>query len=206
MTIVVRRWRMGSIIRYMVKTTYIYGLKDPRDDKIYYVGRTNNPQRRNWEHRASNKHAYSAWHREMHAASVKPVMIVLERVTGNGFFHEMKWMKKLKAEGQPLRNISKKPGKFSERSFGPLKSAEQIRAEQTARVQAAWRKWWDSLSAEEKSRRQRARVNEKSKQAGRDYWAKMTPEQRMQKHHERWAKMTDDAKRRVFEGYKERRR
>jgi hypothetical protein len=192
---------MGAIIGRM--KTYIYGLKDPRDGKFYYVGRTNNPQRRNWEHRATLKHTYSAWHLKMHADGIKPVMEILEVTGGNGFFHEIKWMKLLRQQGHPLVNVKQRSvGPHSLRVFDPPKSEEEVRIEKTKRIQAAWRKWWDSLSAEEKSRRQRAKTNEKSKKAGRDYWMKMTPEQRMKKHKERWARMSEDAKKRVLEGYK----
>lgn len=33
-----------------MKKTYIYGLKDPRDNQIYYVGKSNDPQRRLEQH------------------------------------------------------------------------------------------------------------------------------------------------------------
>lgn len=33
-----------------MKKTYIYGLKDPRDNQIYYVGKSDNPQRRLEQH------------------------------------------------------------------------------------------------------------------------------------------------------------
>ena len=132
-------------------------------------------------------------------------MVILAKTTENGLGHELSWMKKLRSEGHPLANLSNHSlGKISEKTFGSLKTPEQIKKEQGERIQARWRKWWDSLSPEEKSRRQRAKVNAKSKKAGRDFWMNMTPEQRKEYVRQRMERMSPENRQRVVEGWKNR--
>jgi len=152
----------------MLTYTYIYGLKDPRDDKFHYVGRTNNPTRRNYEHRAmKTKNAYSDWHVEMMGAGVRPVMVILAKVSGNGAYHELVWLKRLIAEGHPIRNKRQRRtggSKIGTQTFGPLKSTEEIRAEKAERIKASWRKWYDSLTAKQRSEYQRKKLDNGGKE------------------------------------------
>jgi hypothetical protein len=195
----------------MTKFIYIYTLTDPRDGLIHYVGKTNNPQRRKYEHqkKTTRKHGplYAPWHESLLASGLQPIFNILEEVVWPGIVAEKTWMKKLREEGHPLVNSNRYvPGKISEQTFRGvvIKSAQQIRQEQAQRIQARWRKWWDSLPPEEKSRRQRAKVNEKSKQGGRDFWANMTPEERKEFVRRRMEKMSPENKIKVFEGWKQR--
>lgn len=195
-----------------MKTIYIYTLTDPRDGLIHYVGKTNNPQRRKYEHQQKSStrqqgKMYSPWHEELSSVGLSPIFEIVEEVAFPGIVAEKMWMKKLREEGHPLVNSERYvPGKVSEKTFRgvAIKSAEQIRQEQAERIQARWRKWWDSLSPEEKSRRQRAKVNAKSKKAGRDFWMNMTPEQRKEYVRKRMERMSPDNRQKVVEGWKQR--
>lgn len=186
--------------------TYIYTLTDPRDGLIHYVGRTNSPKRRNWEHRNKSKALkYSPWHQGLLAAGLRPLMEVVEEVAGTGVIAERMWTQKLREEGHPLVNaLGVHVGQIGEGKTAfrgkEIMSAEQVRQWRAKDIQSKWQKWWDSLPPEEKSRRQRAKVNEKSKQAGRDYWAKMTPEEKAQVLKSRWEKMSPENKARVLAG------
>lgn len=191
----------------MKKFVYIYTLTDPRDMLIHYVGRTNNPQRRKYDHqsksRTTNAGYCHPWHSELLATGLKPIFTVVEEVVWPGCVAEKMWMKKLREEGHPLVNSTRYvPGKISKKCFRGIviKSAEQIRIEQAERIQARWRKWWDSLAPEEKSRRQRAKTNDKSKRAGREFWSEMTPEERKEFVRQRMERMSPGNRARVLRG------
>lgn len=167
-----------------MRFTYIYTLTDPRDDLVHYVGKTNSPKRRNWEHCCKSKaKEYSPWHEELVAFGLKPILEVVEEVSGNGIIQERQWIEKLRAAGHPLVNPLRfypgDPGEGKTDFRGAvILTAEEIRAWRAKDIQAKWRKWWDSLSEEEKSRRQRAKTNEKSAKAGREAWKNMNQQQR----------------------------
>jgi DNA-binding transcriptional regulator YiaG len=67
-----------------MNTTYIYGLVDPRDHKLFYVGKSNRPNARLSQHiaeaSAGGKHAKSLRIREMTASGYQPELIILEAV------------------------------------------------------------------------------------------------------------------------------
>jgi len=192
----------------MTHFTYIYTLTDPRDGLIYYVGRTNSPKRRNWEHRNKSKAlTYSPWHQELLAAGLRPLMEVVEEVSGTGVIAERMWIAKLREDGHPLVNS----WRFIQGPIGEGKttfrgkevmSAEEVRQWRARDIQSKWQKWWDSLPAEEKSRRQRNRTNAKSRQAGRDFWSKMSPEERQEFCRKRWERMSPENRAKVLAGNK----
>lgn len=67
------------------KTTFIYGLKDPRVGKIRYVGKSNDPRRRLMNHVAEARHARRRtytfnWIRKLLREGVRPEIEVLEEV------------------------------------------------------------------------------------------------------------------------------
>lgn len=157
-------FRYNSTMR---RFTYIYTLTDPRDGLIHYVGRTNDPKRRNYEHRSKFKTSYSPWHQELLATGLKPIFSIVEGVYGPGVVAEKMWMKKLKDAGHPLVNAQGyKRGKLGSKIFrgAVIKSAEQIRLERSARIKTNWRKWYDSLTKEEKSEYQRKKLDNGGKE------------------------------------------
>ena len=77
---------------YVMKTTFIYALADPRDlTKIRYVGKANNPSNRYCCHttKFDNKDQYNThknnWIRSLAKENLKPVLIILDEVDREGW-------------------------------------------------------------------------------------------------------------------------
>lgn len=61
---------------------YIYGLLDPRDDQIRYVGKTDNLERRYQMHLRDKYHCYRVyWIQSLREAGLLPTMKVIEEVS-----------------------------------------------------------------------------------------------------------------------------
>src|SRR3990167_4036755 len=69
----------------MTEFTYIYGLVDPRDERIRYVGKSNNPRARLRAHfremRNSKPCHRTAWLSNLVSNGLKPIIIILDRVS-----------------------------------------------------------------------------------------------------------------------------
>jgi hypothetical protein len=92
------------------KPVYIYGLKDPRDDQIYYVGKTENPERRYREHLKDKKTntKKTQWVAELRSAGLQPEMVVLTTTTRQEWEEsEIYWIARGYEEGWPLVNLTK---------------------------------------------------------------------------------------------------
>lgn len=95
------------------QASYIYGLKDPRDGLIYYVGKSNHPERRKREHLedATTNAARVGWLNDLKAACLEPELVILERVDRNDWQRaEVYWIAKGYEDGWPLVNIAKGGG------------------------------------------------------------------------------------------------
>lgn len=83
------------------RTVLIYGLVDPRDDQIYYVGQTRIiPRVRLSQHKTYAKHVPTArlsrWLRELDAENLSPDVTILEEVhVDNADQAEQRWIAKL---------------------------------------------------------------------------------------------------------------
>jgi predicted GIY-YIG superfamily endonuclease len=64
---------------------YIYGLSDPREDRIRYIGATTNPQRRLAEHRRGFRQGsyLKKWVKRIQSEGVEPEMTILEETDWN---------------------------------------------------------------------------------------------------------------------------
>lgn len=91
------------------RIAYIYGLCDPRDGLIYYVGKSNAPQRRFIQHledKDSNVRKV-AWIDGLTAAGLKPEMRILEAVPRSEWAQaERAWIAHGINEGWPLTNLT----------------------------------------------------------------------------------------------------
>lgn len=89
---------------------YIYGLKDPRDNAIHYVGKSTRPKRRLEQHLAdisTNKDRVD-WLRDLQAAGSEPELTILEKSNDEDWQEaECKWIAIGREEGWPLTNISR---------------------------------------------------------------------------------------------------
>lgn len=88
--------------------SYIYGLKDPRDGAIHYVGKSNRPNYRLQQHmkdKASNP-GKASWLGELEAGGLVPTVVILEETDeGDWPEAERRWIAKGRSEGWPLTNI-----------------------------------------------------------------------------------------------------
>jgi hypothetical protein len=88
----------------------VYGLVDPRDEKIYYVGSAVNPRKRLTQHLqlTGQNIKKDAWLRDLHSIQLVPSIRILERdvLSNNRNETEKRWIKQLIGEGMPLHNIA----------------------------------------------------------------------------------------------------
>ncbi|GGI95237.1 GIY-YIG nuclease family protein [Deinococcus wulumuqiensis] len=94
--------------------TCIYALLDPRDEKIYYVGKTKNLRSRYFQHLKdmTYKHAKDgsimgrkkAWFEQLQAAGLAPEFVILEEADVDWHVRERYWITRLRSEGHPLLN------------------------------------------------------------------------------------------------------
>ena len=100
--------------------SYIYGLKDPRDGLVYYVGKSNNPDARLAQHleKRQNKRKV-AWLDALEAEGLTPELVILETVERKDWKEQERyWIALGREEGWPLTNI-KDGGDGSDEFVGP---------------------------------------------------------------------------------------
>lgn len=93
-----------------MKTTFIYTLSDPDSLKIRYVGKSNNPKKRLYDHLKSyhltTTHKNN-WIKSIVENNKIPILNIIDEVpVDNWQFWEIYWISKLKNEGNNLTNIS----------------------------------------------------------------------------------------------------
>lgn len=88
-------------------TTFIYGLVDPRDNQIKYVGKSDHPKKRLRQHLVDySNQQKQQWVKELKAASLTPILLVLAEVAADEWdTQERYWIQKLQDEGCSLLNI-----------------------------------------------------------------------------------------------------
>ena len=94
----------------MRKTTFIYALKDPRTNKIRYIGKANEPEKRYQNHinkcRDKNTHKRN-WINNLRQEKLKPVLEILEEVQIDKWKdYEKMYIKKYINEGCDLMNYT----------------------------------------------------------------------------------------------------
>ncbi len=93
---------------------HIYGLKDPRDGRIRYIGRTTQPRKRFTSHlrdrSTRTNQAKVLWIAELEALGLKPIMEILESVVNEpaSEIAERSWILTLRSDGT-LTNIALPP-------------------------------------------------------------------------------------------------
>jgi hypothetical protein len=89
-------------------TTFIYGLCDPRNGELRYVGKTRNPRRRLSRHTTELKNDYrSNWIRSLLSDGFKPEMFIIEDVSDDKWDEaERFWISYFKYIGANLTNLS----------------------------------------------------------------------------------------------------
>jgi hypothetical protein len=77
-----------------MKTTFIYGLLDPRDMRLRYVGKSNNPKVRYRDHVTENQISHKAsWIKGLSKLGLRPILIILDEVSRDGWEeYERAWI------------------------------------------------------------------------------------------------------------------
>lgn len=92
-----------------MRTTYIYGLRDPRDKMIHYIGKANSPKARLKQHmecEGANKYK-NAWLADLVSCGLKPTIDILEAIPLSEWQEaECRWIAIGKSEQWPLTNIN----------------------------------------------------------------------------------------------------
>lgn len=89
----------------------IYGLYDPRDDKLRYIGKATNFEDRLWQHinsaKKGDKSYRSNWIRMLLNLGMVPAIKLLGYSTVNSWQEDEKaWIAKMKKEGASLTNLT----------------------------------------------------------------------------------------------------
>lgn len=107
------------------ETTYIYGLADPRDGSIRYVGKSDNPESRYYQHlvdRTTNRYK-SEWIQDLSQWQLKPDLIIFEQVDADQWTQaERHYMDLGQRRGWPLTNIVN----YSGNGYDPIGDDEGI--------------------------------------------------------------------------------
>ena len=101
--------------------TFIYTLTDPFTNEIRYVGKSNDPKKRLYDHirccHLTNTHKNN-WVKSILEKSGKPLLNIIDKVPKNNWqLWETYWISKLKEEGHNLTNISDGGNGMSEHRY-----------------------------------------------------------------------------------------
>lgn len=102
--------------------TFIYTLSDPKSLEIRYVGKSNNPKKRLYDHlslcRTSHTHKNN-WIKSLLKINMKPILDIVDEVYMDDWqFWEIYWISKLKSEGNRLTNHSRGGNGTTRQSIG----------------------------------------------------------------------------------------
>lgn len=90
------------------ETTFIYGLIDPRDNIIKYVGKSDDPEKRLLGHLKQCKESVTLknrWVAKLKDMGLKPIVTILEEVPMSEWeLKEQQWIKDLTEQGYELKN------------------------------------------------------------------------------------------------------
>ena len=120
-----------------VETTFIYGLRDPRDSQIRYVGKSNDPRHRLRGHLSRRGGTYARnWIGSLLSDGIRPELVILEEVSKKRWkVAEQAWIQYLRRLGCKLTNLAAGGGGPSGRTMPA--------AERAARKISA-KKAWDT--------------------------------------------------------------
>jgi group I intron endonuclease len=93
-------------MRTKFPTTFIYGLIDPRINELRYIGKSNEPERRLWDHLHTNDKTHKTnWFGNLKQDGFKPELVVLEEIYEHLWQDaEIWWIAYMKALGANLTN------------------------------------------------------------------------------------------------------
>ena len=88
------------------KQVFIYGLKDPTNDQIRYIGKTNNLSKRIGDHiTEKRKHRKNNWIKKLHREGLKPELVVIDQCDESNWKEfEIHYIRLFKSFGARLLN------------------------------------------------------------------------------------------------------
>jgi len=104
------KWQIEETLPRNSDPYTIYGLRDPRDRLIHYVGVTIRPERRYKQHllcQDTNNTQKKTWIRNLQEQGLQPELVPLEIVKGakKGYQREDYWIHFYLSQGAPLTNM-----------------------------------------------------------------------------------------------------
>ena len=133
--------------------TYIYALVDPRDQRVRYVGKSNDPERRLTRHyKVATKHLPVArWIAKLRRDGLRPIVRTIMQVPGaNWQTWERHWIAAFRWAGEELLNIT--DGSDGWPSGKPQLPETRRRISQSLRGRRRPQEVCDKISATQKGR------------------------------------------------------
>ena len=104
--------------------TFIYTLIDPFTNEIRYVGKSNNPKKRLYDHLSLcyTTHTHkNNWIKSLLEKNTKPILDIIDEVSIDEWeFWEKYWIKKFKDDGENLTNYSKGGNGISKHGYNTI--------------------------------------------------------------------------------------
>lgn len=127
-----------------MKTTFIYILVDPRDDKVRYIGKSNNPKKRLEGHLGDKKKTHKCnWIKSLTTLNLRPIIETIDEVLESEWqFWEVHYISLYKSWGFDLTNSTK----GGEGQSVGYKASEETKAKQKRALLSRYAK----MSLEEK--------------------------------------------------------
>lgn len=150
---------------------HVYGLIDPRNNQLRYVGKTSDPRGRLYAHKSRKGKSHRAnWIQQLKSEGLLPVMIVLETLSSDvdAYQAEREWISMVRSWGAALCNHAD----GGEGGFAGAKRLTPISEETRIRMSLAQQ--GKKLTEETKIKMKQAHLGKASPLRGR----KQTPEHR----------------------------
>lgn len=199
-----------------MRTTFIYGLFDPRTNELRYIGKSNNPKRRLQEHlicarykKGHNKYLY-AWMGNLLSCNLEPSLQILEEVPiENWQQFEIAYINKYRDLGFRLTNITN----GGDGGYGfflteeqELKRQEAVKKANTGKKATEEKRLKMSLSHKGQRPSEETRKKLSESQKGKNTWSKgrKMSQETIEKisASNRGKKMSDEFKRKMSESRK----
>ncbi len=187
-------------------TTYVYALIDPRLDKlaVRYVGKSVRPHVRIREHNrinGENTHK-ERWLSELARLDLRPEIQILQECAGDASWYEIEWIALLKAQGEPLTNLTLGGDGFNLTPEQRIAYGRKGFAARTPEERAAWgRKRVALLTKEQLSEWGRksaaARSPERLAAQGRHMGLSQTREERSENARRQMARLTPEERKEI---------
>lgn len=150
---------------------FIYGLIDPRNGEIKYVGKTNNIKKRIREHiRDEENNLKYAWIKSLKKINLEPEVLVLEETNiEHSNFWEIFWISQCKTWGFELKNMTNGgDGSYGIIPWNKGKKGIFKHSEESKKLMSDWRKvntvgekngFFGKKHSEESKRKQREKTS-----------------------------------------------